>query len=63
MSPKHLACLFLLKVLCSFRKYGQSSVLEECFKCKFYEKFLRISEKEEEDFWKYCDKVRKGELL
>ena len=46
---KLLSCFFDDDVLCSFRKSEKSGIMNRCFKCPFYKKFVEEMEKEEED--------------
>jgi hypothetical protein len=46
-SEKLLSCLFLLDVLCSYRKDAKLVVMARCFKCKEYVRFM--AEMDEED--------------
>ena len=49
MSPKPLSCLFLLDVLCSFRKSEKIfGIMDRCLKCRHYHEFLRIMAEEDE---------------
>ena len=52
LQVKALPCIFLLDVLCSWRKDAEDfRPMERCFTCKFYLKFARDLEKEEEKFF------------
>jgi hypothetical protein len=47
-SEKLLTCLFSLDVLCSSRKTEQSGIMDRCFKCEHYARFVREMEMEDE---------------
>lgn len=60
VSKAVLSCMFLDGVLCSYRKDGDDfRVMERCFKCSYYKKFLRLMEEEEDEFWVFESEVRK----
>lgn len=43
MGSKLFSCLFLPKVLCSFRKTEKSKIRGRCLKCRYYKEFkIRI---------------------
>lgn len=46
-SLRLLSCVFLLDILCSFRKSEKSYIMHRCFSCRYYRRFMR--EMEEED--------------
>jgi hypothetical protein len=46
-ASKPLSCLFLLDVLCSYRKTEQFAIMVRCLKCEHYVRFMR--EMDEED--------------
>jgi hypothetical protein len=56
---KLLSCLFLLDVLCVFRKTEKFGIMNRCSKCLHYKRFLREMEEEEEQFWEEEEKIRK----
>jgi hypothetical protein len=55
---KLLSCLFFDDVFCSFRKSEKSGIMNRCFKCPHYLRFLRFMEEEEEEFWDEVDRIR-----
>ena len=57
--PKVLSCLFLLNVLCSFRKVEQFAVLDRCFKCPHYSRFVQEMEELEDAFWEEEERLRR----
>ena len=59
---KPLSCVFFDDVICSFRK-GERGVriMDRCLKCRHYVRFLREMEKEEDEFFDYVERVRRGE--
>lgn len=59
VKKKQLFCLFLLDVLCSFRKYEKFGVMDRCLECPHYKKFLREMDKQDEMFWDEEARVRK----
>lgn len=64
MSPKPLPCLFLVGVSCMERK-GKSReymVGRVCPKCHFYDRFVRETEEEEDEFWEAEGRARRGEF-
>jgi len=58
-AEKILPCFFLPDVLCSFRKSEKSVPMDRCFKCKYYRRFMREMDEEEERVWAEIDKIRK----
>ena len=57
---KIFPCLFLLDVkVCSFRKSETFDVMDECFKCSHYKRFVEEMEREEEEFFEEVDRLRK----
>lgn len=57
---KFLPCMFLLCVLCAYRKDADDfRPMEGCFTCSHYLRFLREMEEEEEKFFDECDRIRK----
>lgn len=56
---KLLPCLFLLDVLCSFRKNEEFAILRECLSCPHYREFKREMENEEEQFFEEVNQIRK----
>jgi len=64
MSPKALHCLFLLDVLCSFRKSEKVfGIMNRCLKCKHYFRFLKEMEEEEDEFFERVEAIRREERL
>jgi len=60
MQVKALPCIFVLNVLCSFRKDAEDfRPMQRCFTCSHYFRFLREMEEEESKFFEECDKIRK----
>jgi len=60
MQAKALPCIFVLNVLCSFRKDVEDfRPMERCFACKFYLKFVRDLEEEEEKFFEEVEEREK----
>ena len=59
VEKKILLCVFLPDVLCSFRKSERLGVMEHCFSCDHYERFMREMFEEESKFWNEVDRIRK----
>ena len=56
---KLLPCIFLLDVVCPYRKSDDFRPMERCFKCKHYFRFLREMQEEEDKVHAEFDKIRK----
>ena len=57
---KFFGCFFLLDVkVCGFRKTEKFDVLPECAKCVHYHRFFEEMDKQEDEFWREVDAVRK----
>jgi len=52
-------CVFLNDVVCSSQKRGAPKILDRCLECVEYRRFVFDMEREEEDFFKECDLIRK----
>lgn len=50
-NKKILSCVFLLDVLCSYQRSEKPVILERCWDCPHYRRFLMEAEEEEEQFW------------
>lgn len=62
VEPKTLSCLFLLDVLCSYVKSEKSTgVMDRCFSCKHYLRFLRIMHAEDMKVMDEIDRMREYE--
>ena len=61
VKPKILSCLFLLDVLCSYRKTEGFGVMDRCMKCRHYEEFLRVMQEEDEKVMDEVDEMRRYE--
>ena len=59
MGSKPLTCLFLLDVLCSFRKYEGFSIMDRCARCPHYERFMREMEEEDDKFWEEVERLER----
>jgi len=57
-SKKLLSCVFLVDVLCSFRKSEESGVMGRCFKCSHYFRFMREMEEEDDAVMDEIDRER-----
>lgn len=55
---KLLSCVFLSDVLCSYRKSEKSGVMDRCFKCEYYKRFMLESEEEDIKVMEEIDKER-----
>lgn len=56
---KFLTCVFLLDVLCSFRKTDDFRVMDRCMECRHYLRFSREMQEQEEKFFAFEEDVRK----
>ena len=56
---KLLSCLFLVGVLCSFRKSEKSYIMNRCFECPHYKRFLKEMQEEEDAFFEEVERIRK----
>lgn len=62
MSPekiKSAPCLFVLDVLCSYRKSEKFGVMDRCERCVHYFRFLKEMEEEEDEFFEEAEKIWK----
>ena len=58
---KALSCLFLLDVLCSFRKSEKVfGIMDRCLKCRHYLEFLKVMQEEDEKIMDEIDRWRRG---
>ena len=58
---KPLFCLFLLDVLCSFRKSGKVfGVMDRCLKCPHYLRFLDEMAEEDEKVMDEIERMQRG---
>ena len=59
-AEKLLSCLFLLDVLCSFRRrYEKLGIMNRCLECVHYKRFLKEMQEEEEEFFEEAEKIWK----
>lgn len=56
---KMLPCVFLLDVLCSFRKSEKFAIMNRCFDCPHFKRFEREMDEEDERVMDEIDKIRK----
>ena len=56
---KLLFCLFLVDVLCSFRKSEKFYIMNRCFECPHYKRFLKEMQDEEDEFFEECERIWK----
>lgn len=54
---KRITCVFFDDVICSFREEG-FGIMDRCFRCDHFFRFLSEMEKEEDEFWEEVDKLR-----
>jgi hypothetical protein len=54
---KSLSCMFWSNVPCLFRKSKKSTIMNRCLKCPHFKRFQRDIEKEEDEFFEFCDRV------
>ena len=45
---KVLSCVFFDDVLCSYRKYDGFGIMDRCFKCRHFFRFMREMAEEDE---------------
>ena len=57
--PSVLPCLFLTKVLCSFRKDSAAEIMGRCFNCPHYKRFMEEMEKEDKETMDEFDEIRR----
>ena len=51
-------CFFVVDVLCSFRVSDDLVVMERCYKCPVYERFMREMEEDDEAMMDAIDRER-----
>ena len=59
VKKKLFPCLFLLDVLCSFRKYEKLGIMDRCLKCEHYKRFLKEMAEEDERVMDEIDEIRR----
>lgn len=59
VKEKLLCCLFWSEVLCSFRRSEKSVIMERCFSCVHYKRFVEEMEREEDAFFEEAEKIWK----
>jgi len=55
---KPLVCLFLDGVFCSFRKNDKVTMMDRCFTCAHYQRFIREMEEEDQRVMDQIDRIR-----
>jgi hypothetical protein len=58
MGRKILPCVFLLDVLCSFRESEKIGVMDRCFECSHYRRFMLEAEEEDVRVMEEIDRER-----
>ena len=58
---KVLSCVFLLDVLCSFRKTEGFGIMDKCLSCSRYEEFCRVMHEEDVKVMDEIDEWRRFE--
>jgi len=59
---KVLSCLFMLDVLCSYvKREGVTGIMDRCFKCSHYFRFLKVMAEEDEKVMEEIDRMRRFE--
>jgi hypothetical protein len=58
-SVKVFKCLFFEDVLCSFRKSEKFAILDQCFKCPHYSRFIREMDEEDQRVMDEIDEIRR----
>jgi len=56
---KFLSCILLDDVLCSYRKTKDFRIMERCFTCQHYTRFLREMQEGEDKTFEEIDRIRK----
>jgi hypothetical protein len=56
---KCLPCVFWNDVLCSYRKDAKFVVMDRCFKCRHYTRFMREMDEEDERVMDEIDEIRR----
>lgn len=56
---KLFSCFFSDDVRCSFRKDGRFMVLSRCFKCRYFRRFKRVMDEEDERVMDEIDEIRR----
>lgn len=56
---KVLSCFFLDDVLCSYRKSEKFTVMDRCFKCPHFRRFMHEMAEEDEKVMAEIDEIRK----
>ena len=59
VKKKLLSCVWLDDVLCSFRKSEKVKIMNRCWKCEQYKRFLREMEEEDERDMEEIDFIQK----
>lgn len=60
---KLFSCFFLADVLCSFRKDERFNVMERCFKCPHYRRFMSEMQEEDDKVMDEIDRIRREKSL
>lgn len=64
MGSKPLGCLLLLDTLCSYVKSEKfTGLMNRCFSCKHYFRFLREMQEQEDAFFEEAERLWRGESL
>jgi len=58
---KVFSCLFLLDILCSYRKTEKLGVMDRCLNCRYYREFLCIMDEEDQKVMDEIDEMRRFE--
>jgi len=58
-SEKLLTCVFLLDVLCSYRRSEKVTIMARCWKCPHYVRFMREMDEEDERMMNEVDEERR----
>ena len=49
----------MLGVLCAWRRSEKSGIMERCFSCVHYKRFVEEMEREEDAFFEEAERIRK----
>ncbi len=50
--------MFFNDVLCPFRRTEKLTIIGRCLKCPRFKRYASDMEKDEDEFFDYCDRVR-----
>jgi len=62
VKKKLLSCMFLLHVLCSYRRYEKTGIMDRCLECSHYKRFLREMAEQDLLVMDEIDEIRRTEV-